>query len=134
MQESASALTRIGSVPRSMLIKLGDDLVDMCNPGDEVVVVGSLHALWLGQNSAGVDGVEAMVGMCMRAHSVRVINAVDMEFGGDDGVGGMIGPITGGGTMADLARLGMSASGNLREKFRMEFDAFWSMDTSRRRP
>jgi hypothetical protein len=106
----------------------------MCNPGDEVVVVGSLIALWQGQNSSGVDGIESMIGICMRAHSVRVINAVDMEFGGDDGVGGMIGPITGGGTMADLARLGMSASGNLREKFRMEFDAFWSMDTSRRRP
>lgn len=39
VQESASALNRVGSVPRSILIKLSHDLVDGCNPGDEVVVV-----------------------------------------------------------------------------------------------
>ena len=46
VQESASALNRVGSVPRSILVKLTDDLVDVCNPGDEVVVVGELHAAW----------------------------------------------------------------------------------------
>ncbi len=88
--------------------------------------MGSLHAQWHGQ-SGSVDGVEAMVGMCMRAHSVRVINAEE-GFGGGGGGGG------GTGGMADLTLAGMSGSGNLREKFRREFDAFWSSEKSRRRP
>ena len=88
----------------------------MCNPGDKVVVVGSVHTQWHGQ-SGSVDG----------AHSVRVINAEE-GFGGGGGGGG------GTGGMANLTLAGMSGSGNLREKFRREFNAFWSSETSRRRP
>ncbi|KAL7536652.1 hypothetical protein ACHAXR_007316 [Thalassiosira sp. AJA248-18] len=128
VQESASALNRVGSVPRSLSVKLSDDLVDGCNPGDEVVVVGCLHATWQSQGLA--PNVEVMVGMSMRAHSVRVIN-VDEEFGGGGGGGG--------GNMADLGLMGgggggMASSGNLREKFRREFDVFWSDATSKQHP
>jgi len=130
IQESASALTRVGSIPRSILIKLNHDLVDKCNPGDEVVVVGCLLAMW--QNQTLGQDVECMVGMCMRAHSVRVINSEE-DYGG------------GGSSMAELGLFGnksalggaginLSSSGNLREKFRREFDAFWSDPSARRRP
>jgi len=131
IQESASALTRVGSIPRSILIKLNHDLVDKCNPGDEVVVVGCLLAMW--QNQTLGQDVECMVGMCMRAHSVRVINSEE-DYGGGSGT-----------SMADLGLFGkssalggaginLSSSGNLREKFRREFDAFWSDPSARRRP
>ena len=125
VQESTLVLSRVGRVPRSMLIKLGDNLVDMCNPGNEVVMVGSLHTLWLGQNSARVGGMEAMVGMCMRTHSIRVIIAKEGFRGGGGG---------GACDMASLTLAGMSGSGILRKKFQREFDAFWLIETSRRWP
>ena len=126
VQESTSALSRVGSVPRSILIKLSDDLVDNVNPGDEVVVVGSLHAEWQ-SNSLGPN-VEVMVGMSMRAHSVRVIN-IDEDVTGSADLG-----VTGGHGMKDAAAVLAASSGNLREKFRREFDAFWNESGAQRRP
>jgi hypothetical protein len=105
---------------------LTDDLVDKCNPGDEVVVVGSLHAEWQSGTSGFVDNLEIMVGMSMQAHSVRIVN-VDEEMAG------------GGPSMSDLnafsgsGGLG-SVSGNLRERFRREFDAFWNNEEAKQRP
>ncbi|KAL7472228.1 hypothetical protein ACHAXS_012558, partial [Conticribra weissflogii] len=113
---------------------VSEDLVDRCHPGDEVVVVGSLHAEWLAGASSG--GVEVIVGMSMKAHSVRVINA-DSEHGGSSGNGGHrdgnivdLKITASGGTSAALA----ASSGNLREKFQREFDAFWADPGAKRRP
>lgn len=70
IQESASSLA-IGHIPRSLLIKLQHDLVDTAQPGDEIVVVGSLLAQW--QQPSVLPDVECQVGMAMSAHSVRVV-------------------------------------------------------------
>lgn len=70
IQEAASKLG-VGSIPRSLLIKLQHDLVDRVQPGDEVVVVGILLAQW--QNRALQPGLEPSVGMALEAHSIRVV-------------------------------------------------------------
>jgi DNA helicase MCM9 len=39
IQEQVQKL-RVGSIPRSIVLLLEDDLVDTCKPGDDVVVLG----------------------------------------------------------------------------------------------
>ena len=82
--------------------------------------------------------MEVMVGMSMRAHSVRVIN-IEEEFAGGGGGGGSssmadLGLMSGSGGMRDAATVMAASSGNLREKFRREFEAFWSDPGAKRRP
>lgn len=83
--------------------------------------------------------MEVMVGMSMRAHSVRVIN-IEEEFAGGGGGGGSsssmadLGLMSGNGGMKDAATVMAASSGNLREKFRREFEAFWSDPGAKRRP
>ncbi len=103
IQEAASKLG-VGSMPRSLLIKLQHDLVDTCQPGDEVVVVGILLAQW---QQAGQPGLECQVGMALKAHSVRV-------------------------TQENGASAFLESKSSLElDKFKLEFDAFW--DSSQRR-
>ncbi|OEU15123.1 MCM-domain-containing protein, partial [Fragilariopsis cylindrus CCMP1102] len=102
IQEAASKIG-VGSMPRSLLIKLQHDLVDTCQPGDEVVVVGILLAQW--QQSAQ-PGIECNVGMALKAHSARVTQ----ENGASAFVEGAVGEL---------------------DKYKKEFDSFW--DDSRRR-
>ena len=101
IQEAASTLG-VGSIPRSLLIKLQHDLVDRVQPGDEVVVVGILLAQW--QNRSLQPGLEPSVGMALDAHSIRVVQ----ENGGS---------------------AWKQANGNdtdvQMEKYKKEFDDYW---------
>lgn len=106
IQEAASKIG-VGNIPRSLLIKLQHDLVDKCQPGDEVVVVGILLAQW---QQAAQPGLECNVGMALKAHSVRVIQE--------------------NGSSAWQQAGTESATGEL-EKFKKEFDAYWD-DSGRR--
>jgi DNA replicative helicase MCM subunit Mcm2 (Cdc46/Mcm family) len=111
IQEAASRLG-VGHIPRSLLVKLQHDLVDVASPGDEVVVVGSLLAQWQ-QNQALVDGAECHVGMAMSAHSIRVVAEKASSAWKSSHHGGLAGEI---------------------DKFHKEFEAFWACDASRDRP
>jgi DNA replicative helicase MCM subunit Mcm2 (Cdc46/Mcm family) len=112
IQEAASRLG-VGHIPRSLLVKLQHDLVDVASPGDEVVVVGSLLAQWQ-QNQALVDGAECHVGMAMSAHSIRVVAEKASSAWKASGHG-------------------MMMAGEL-DKFSKEFEAFWARDANRERP
>lgn len=109
IQEQAAKLS-VGHIPRSLLIKLEHDLVDMCHPGDEIVVVGSLLSQW--QQNA-LPGLECQVGMALKAHSVRVIQE------------------NGASAWQQHNDKGTSSMGEL-EKFKKEFDAYW--ERGRKKP
>jgi len=69
IQEHVQKL-EVGSIPRSMVVLLEHDLVDLCKPGDDVLVVGRLMRRW----RPVVKEVRANVGLVLRANSVRVSN------------------------------------------------------------
>jgi DNA replicative helicase MCM subunit Mcm2 (Cdc46/Mcm family) len=110
IQEAASSLA-IGHMPRSLLIKLQHDLVDHCQPGDEVVVVGSLLAQWHQQSV--LPDVDCQVGMAMSAHSVRVVQEK--------------------GSSAWKNTAGNNSVGE-QDKFRKEFDAYWKDPANQANP
>ena len=67
IQEQASKLG-VGSIPRSMLVVLEDDLVDSVKAGDQVVVVGILMRTW----KPCVRGVRCDLETTIKANSIRI--------------------------------------------------------------
>jgi DNA helicase MCM9 len=92
------------------MVKLQHDLVDSCQPGDEVQLVGSLLAQW--QQSAQ-PGIECNVGMALDAHSIRVVqeNGSSAWKQSED-----------------------NTSSVETEKYKKEFDAYWADDRRKERP
>ncbi|KAH7485442.1 hypothetical protein KRP22_006590 [Phytophthora ramorum] len=70
IQEQASKLG-VGSIPRSILVVLEDDLVDSVKAGDQVVVVGILMRTW----KPCVRGVRCDLETTIKANSIRIKNA-----------------------------------------------------------
>ncbi|CAI5721566.1 unnamed protein product [Peronospora destructor] len=70
IQEQASKLG-VGSIPRSMLVVLEDDLVDSVKAGDQVVVVGILMRTW----KPCVRGVRCDLETTIKANSICIKNA-----------------------------------------------------------
>ncbi|CAM9666352.1 unnamed protein product, partial [Hapterophycus canaliculatus] len=100
VQEQAQKLS-VGSIPRSMVILLQDDLVESCKAGDDVVVVGELLRRWM----PVFEGVRCDVQVTLRANSVTV------QSGSDQG--------------------SSQASTDLHEELRQEFVELWEANAHR---
>ncbi|KAF4028132.1 MCM AAA-lid domain [Phytophthora infestans] len=74
IQEQASKLG-VGSIPRSILVVLEDDLVDSVKAGDQVVVVGILMRTW----KPCVRGVRCDLETTIKANSIRIKNATTSQ-------------------------------------------------------
>jgi DNA replicative helicase MCM subunit Mcm2 (Cdc46/Mcm family) len=92
------------------MIKLQHDLVDKCQPGDEVVVVGSLLAQW--QLSLQPE-VDCKIGMALNAHSIRVVQENGSSAWKSAGANTSVGEL---------------------EKFRKEFDTYWEDANNQSQP
>ena len=104
LQEAAGRL-RDGHIPRSLLVKLEHDLVDSkCQPGDEVVVVGSLLAQWTQQST--IPDAQCWISTALAAHSIRVVSQK-------------------GSSAWQSSVSGNSKSHGELDNFRKEFEAYW---------
>lgn len=108
IQESTSGL-KVGALPRSLLIKCENDLVDKCMPGDDVLVVGTLIPQW----QTVREDLECEICMALKANSIRVINSD--EYLNWDGVD-------------------TEGSKSSREELAKEFSLFWENDLNKKSP
>ncbi|MGV2390485.1 MAG UNVERIFIED_CONTAM: hypothetical protein LVR29_26380 [Microcystis novacekii LVE1205-3] len=104
IQEAASRIG-MGHIPRSLLIKLQHDLVDTCQPGDQVVNCWVL-AQWPQSTMADVD---CPIGMALKAHSIRVVQERGGSAWNDDDIGEI-------------------------DRLRKEFDLYWNNQWRQRHP
>lgn len=120
-----------GVIPKALLIKLQHDLVDKCQPGDDVVVVGTLMSHW---EPLSIQS-EVSIGMVMLAHSIRVVSngagGSDENSGAWDGIFDSDQNDTGSG---DNSGNSQSKVGLVKEEIVKEFDQFWKMEAHMRNP
>ncbi|XP_042359413.1 DNA helicase MCM9 [Plectropomus leopardus] len=69
IQEQVQRLS-VGSVPRSMVVVLEDDLVDSCKSGDDVTVYGVMCQRW----KPFYDGTRCDVELVLKANNIEVNN------------------------------------------------------------
>ncbi|XP_034555269.1 DNA helicase MCM9 [Notolabrus celidotus] len=69
IQEQVQRLS-VGSIPRSMVVVLEDDLVDICKSGDDVTVYGVMCQRW----KPFYDGSRCEVELVLKANNIEVNN------------------------------------------------------------
>jgi len=69
LQEQVANLS-VGSIPRSIIVVVQDDLVDSCQAGDDVVVVGLMRWRWLPVKA----GLRCELELFLEAVSLQVTN------------------------------------------------------------
>ncbi|CAB3360901.1 Hypothetical predicted protein [Cloeon dipterum] len=73
LQEQVTKLS-IGTMPRSMLVTLEDDLVDACKPGDDVVICGIVSRRWKNLGAHKRSDIE----LVLKANHLQVCNNQQM--------------------------------------------------------
>jgi DNA helicase MCM9 len=127
--------SRTGAIPRALLIKLQHDLVDVSQPGDDVVIVGTLMSHW----SQLVDMGEVNIGMAMHAHSIRVVSNGGSGDTGDGTVweasfdGDQNSEVNDGNEPEDKGRK-RTGTGMVREEIVKEFSEFWKLEVNQKNP
>lgn len=69
LQEQVAKLD-MGSMPRSMWVTLEDDLVEICKPGDDVVVCGTVRRRW----KALYIGGKTEIDLVLQANHIEISN------------------------------------------------------------
>lgn len=115
---------RVGVIPKALLIKLQHDLVDKCQPGDDVVIVGTLISHW--QNLVMLGDIN--IGMAIHAHSVRTMH------GGEGGTDGSSWDCIFDQDNANTDESDNSGVGMVKEEIVREFDNYWKQDENILRP
>lgn len=150
---------RLGNIPRALLVKLQHDLVDQCQPGDDVVVVGTLMSHWDHPGGMMTMG-EVNIGMVMHAHSIRVVSGSgnnEVQNSGNVGAGGMVTSEGDDGTawgsaldttdtssssqewndhdpQGENSRKDSGIAASMRDEMTKEFQRYWKLERHRKRP
>jgi len=128
--------SRTGAIPRALLIKLQHDLVDVSQPGDDVVIVGTLMSHW----SQLVEMGEVNIGMAMHAHSIRVVSNGGSGDASDGTVweatfdGDQNSEVNDGNEQGEGSSLKRTGTGMVREEIMKEFSEFWKVELNQKNP
>lgn len=65
----------LGAIPRTIIVCVDSDLVDIVRPGDDVVIVGTIIRQW----KPTIRSARCSIDLAIRAHSIRQLDIQDNQ-------------------------------------------------------